>query len=115
MAMMVFTSRPRALKNMIEKALAAGDLKTWSQEAEGAIVHDTSSGQWVDSAKLYLEIIPDTALLVRIEGPSSENMKVSSYAVYLGRFAEMLLTHFDKSFSMIQIGALLEPGLGDAP
>jgi hypothetical protein len=113
MAMVIFTQAPKKLHDAIVSEIEGGRIVTWSIARDGALIHTTRGDQWSDKAKLYLAVIPGEALLVKISGPDHENLKVEPYAVYLGRFAEMLLAHFDTLFSTIHISALLDRKLGD--
>ena len=113
MALIVHTNRPRALMNAIIEGIESGDIETWSADDSGHLRHSTPSGQWENEAHVEPTVIAGEMIIFSISGPEKDKLQTRVYAVYLGRLAEMLLAHFDKSFSSINITALAEPELGD--
>lgn len=114
MALIVYTSRPNALNSKIHEAIVKNkSIQTWDFDEQGRLIHVTSSGQWEKEATVTTTVLPNTGLLFAIQGPDNKILQKRAYAIYLGRLAEMLLAHFDKDFTVIQITALVEEYLGD--
>jgi hypothetical protein len=59
--------------------------------------HDTADGQWKGEAWLH-PTVGKGALVLNVI-PPKKGVSKEAYAVYHGRFIEMLLSHFDEGFS----------------
>ena len=108
MAVIVYTSDPSALLVAIRSAIQGGKVATWSVDADGDFTH--SPEQWKLKAWLRPKI-SDGRIIFRILTPQKTQMNKMTYAVYHGRFIEMLLAHFDLQFQNAVATAL--PGEGD--
>jgi hypothetical protein len=96
MAIIIQTPTPKKLLAGIKKAIDEKKVETWSYDEDGDFTH--TPDQWKYKAWLR----PTTAsgvLVLGLLGKKDVKMSKSLYAVYHGRFAEMLLTHFDDMFS----------------
>ncbi len=106
MATFVVTPKPKDLLSAIKSAIDEGHIKTWKYDKDGDLIHTT--GQWEGKAWLR-PVVSSGALNLGIIGPKNANLSSEAYAVYHGRFIEMLLAHFDKQFSSAQATAQMEP------
>lgn len=95
--------------SLIEK-IRRGEIDTWTVDVDVDFTHKPI--QWFERAWLRKSrTIGDYDLVFGIVGRKDENMSKVVYAVYHGRFAEMLLTHFDKEIESISISSLPERGV----
>src|SRR6185312_8407006 len=102
MALIILTQTPKKLLAAINQGITDNSIRTWCVRDNG-FAHDTSDGQWIDQARLFPSVIENTALVMKIVGPPKGKLLREVYAIYLGRFSEMLLAHFDTLFTNIQI------------
>jgi len=109
MAIRIATNDPRALLDAIKTAIDDGEIQTWSYDDDDDFTH--SARQWQHLAWLRPELLKDE-LRFSILAPQNGTLTVEVYAIYHGRFIEMLLAHFDGMFS-IAIGTA-KPGFGDS-
>jgi len=107
MAIQVKTADPQGLLDAIYEAIDEGHIETWTYDEDGDFTHDTPDQQWV--GKAWLRPVPGVALLTLNAVPSTEGLSEEAYAVYHGRFIEMLLAHFDEQFSDAKATAQLTP------
>jgi hypothetical protein len=99
MALIVKTSDPQGLLSNIKKEIDTNSIVTWSYDSDGDFTHTPEQWQykgWM-RAKIYQGEIHFGFL-----GNKVANTTKLIYAVYHGRFAEMLLNHFDDKFSNVQ-------------
>lgn len=106
------------ITSKIISEIANQKIKTWSHSKFGAtdyFTHDVPSGQW---GKAWIKETKRTPLLdgkyevtYTVHTVKGTNMSSITYAVYHGRFAEMLLSHFDSLFQEIELTSL--PRWGD--
>lgn len=94
MAIFVETSNPKQLLADIKKEISEGKIATWSCDKDGDFTHNVD--QWRYKAWFHPRI-KDDQLILGVICRKDRNMSVLEYAVYHGRFVEMLLTHFDKT------------------
>jgi len=89
-------SAPQALLAAIKKAIDSNRIQTWTYDSDGDFTH--TAQQWnrkawlrpsVQSGGLSLSILP----------PNGTALSKEVYAIYHGRFIEMVLAHFDTEFS----------------
>ena len=98
MAVYVFTDDPEGLLKKIKAAIQANHIETWTYDGDGDFIHGTSSGQW--KSKAWLRPTPtESKLIFNVVHPKS-GLKRDAYAVYHGRFIEMLVRHFPKDFTL---------------
>lgn len=91
------TKTPNALLNAIKKAIKEGTVATWSCDSQGDFTHTPS--QWRNKAWLRPEAVSGTELnfhIIRLQGSSVTR---EDYAVYHGRFIEMMTAHFNNDFT----------------
>lgn len=100
MAVNVATSAPKSLLDSIYSEIDDGAIETWSYDEDGDFSHVTSDGQWEGKAWLHPEVKAGK-LVLGIIPPQSGTVTEEVYAVYHGRFIEMLLAHFDDGFSEV--------------
>ena len=96
MAVIVICDNPQGLLNQIKKGIASGTIVTWLQDTDGDFTH--SPDQWRNEAWFRPSVQQDR-LVFNILGNRTKRMSKVTYAVFHGRFIEMLLTHFDESFT----------------
>jgi hypothetical protein len=109
MAVRVFCQNPSSLLSKIKTSAKSGSLETWSIDSDGDFTH--SPEQWKNRA-WFRPKIEDDKVVFNILAPKGTRMSRAVYAVYHGRFIEMLLTHFDLEFQRASATAL--PAAGDA-
>jgi hypothetical protein len=108
MSVIVHSSDPPALLSAIRAAAADGKLETWTADSDGDFTH--SPEQWRRKAWFRPKVSEDR-IVFNIFPPQKAVVGTVTYAVYHGRFIEMLLTHFDSQFRRAVATAL--PSEGD--
>lgn len=98
MAVNVKTDDPQALLDSIYAAIDEGSIETWAYDDDGDFSHVTSDGQWEGRAWLHPKVGIGALVLTTIP-PRNSQVTTEAYAVYHGRFIEMVLAHFDNQFS----------------
>lgn len=99
---MLETLDPKKLVQLIIKEIAHGGIATWQYEKDKGFTHATNNDQW--KGRAYL--VPKSSgnkLCFGIRIPKNEEDSAIVYGVYFGRFAEMLLSHFDNYFEKLVI------------
>ena|ERR1043166_9068483 len=107
MAVIVYTTDPAELLKAIKEEMAKKVVETWSVDTDGEFTH--TPPQWKNEAWLRPSIESDR-LVFNILTPKGKTLNRATYAVYHGRFIEMLLAHFDLKFSEAKATALPESG-----
>jgi hypothetical protein len=105
MAVRVRCDEPEKLLKKIKAAVGNGTVETWQLDADGDFTHTPQ--QWLHQAWFRPSIL-NKSLVFNILGQASKQMSTPAYAVYHGRFIEMLLAHFDEDFSDATATALPE-------
>lgn len=105
MALIIKTKDPKNLLDDLIKAIEEKKIDTWSYN-EGYFTH--SPEQWRYKAWFKPHILLGE-LKFGIYPPKDKSISSSVYAIYHGRFIEMMLTHFDQKFSDIYATALIVP------
>jgi hypothetical protein len=105
----VFAANPEKLLDAIRKAIDAGDITTWQASSLGSFTHTAASGQWKNQAWLRPSV-DEKGIIFNIIRPKGGKVSKEVYAVYHGRFSEMLLAHFDAELSAIRLTALAAEG-----
>jgi hypothetical protein len=108
MAVIVYSSDPPALLRAVGSATKDGKIETWSTDSDGDFTH--SPEQWRKKA-WFRPKLSDGRIIFNIFPPQKTVMSSVTYAVYHGRFVEMLLAHFDTQFDRAVATAL--PSEGD--
>lgn len=103
MAIYVKTDTPRKLVENIKKAIDEHKIDTWSVDSDNDFTHDVD--QWRNKVWIRhrIEVGRVVFFVVRRKGV---NMTIVEYAVYHGRFVEMLLAHFNKECDAIEVSPL---------
>lgn len=104
MSITVLTSNPRGLIEKINKFVSEGKSQTWEIDSDGDFTH--SPEQWKNEAWFTVSFINEDSIVFGMLPPIGDVITSEVYAIYHGRFSEMLLSHFDEDFSEIQISSL---------
>ena len=102
MAIFVSTTQPRKLLEDIKKEINDKKIDAWLYDNDGDFYH--APNQWKFKAWLR-PTIETNRLVFGIVGQENVNLSTIAYAVYHGRFIEMLLNHFDKHFKEVYASA----------
>jgi hypothetical protein len=105
----VFANDPEKLVADIHRGIANGDIATWEETSRGSFTHSPSSGQWKNKA-WFRPVVGVDGVTFNIIRPKGGNVSKEVYAVYHGRFSEMLLAHFDNRLSSIRLSSLAGEG-----
>jgi hypothetical protein len=106
MGITVATADPRGLLEAIKLSIKEGHIETW-QYKDGYFTHTPE--QW--RYKAFLKpTIGAQALTLNIVRPKDGNVSSEAYAIYHGRFIEMLLAHFDGIFVSTTASAMVMSG-----
>jgi hypothetical protein len=105
----VFAASPQELLAAIGREIDNGEITTWEMTSQGSFTHTPASGQWKNKAWLR-PTIGDKSIVFNIIRPKGGNVSKEVYAVYHGRFSEMLLAHFDAELTAIRLTALAAEG-----
>ena len=103
MAIFVKTNDPFSLVNGIKQKIREHGIDTWSVDSDGDFTHNVE--QWRYRAWIRYRIEQERIVFFVICRKDS-NMSVTEYAVYHGRFVEMLLAHFDMECKSIELTPL---------
>ncbi len=103
MSIYVRTSNPQKLVNDINEKIENSFIDTWSVDSDGDYTH--TAEQWKNHAWIH-PIIESGRVVFAIWGRVNENLSVVDYAIYHGRFVEMLLAHFDHQCDSIDVSSL---------
>jgi hypothetical protein len=105
MAVIVYTSSPPALLEEIRAAIDENHVVTWTYDSDGDFTHATQ--QWRYLAWLRPRTQSDR-LIFNTVTPTDQSLSSEAYAIYHGRFIEMLLAHFDEKFTSVTATAMPE-------
>lgn len=100
---------PSVLLSNIKAAIDERRIRTWSYDGDGDFTH--TAEQWNHEAWLR-PVVLEGHLKMVIVPPRDTHISSTMYAIYHGRFVEMLLRHFDSTLSG-QISVSIEPEAGD--
>ena len=103
MAIFVKTTTPTMLVENIKKNINEHKIDTWSVDSDNDFTHDVD--QWRYRAWIRHRI-EDGRVVFYVICRKDVNMSIVEYAVYHGRFVEMLLAHFDKECAAIEVSPL---------
>jgi hypothetical protein len=90
------TPNPADLLKKIKNAIDRGSIKTWKYDGDGDFTH--TADQWNQKAWLR-PILAPSSLNLHIVRPQGVQISKLVYAIYHGRFIEMVLHHFDSDIS----------------
>lgn len=95
MSVRAFTDDSASLLTRIKKLIDQGHITSWSYDSDGHFTHTPS--QWKN--KTWLEPLEQSdKLRLRIIAPKS-GMTREVFAVYHGRFIEMLIAHVSNKYT----------------
>lgn len=103
MAVFINTDNPTELLSEIKKAIDKREIVTWEYDNDGDFTHTPE--QWRKKAWLRPHVEPNR-LIFGIVDRKDINLSIDEYAVFHGRFVEMILEHFDKKCSEIKVSPL---------
>jgi hypothetical protein len=103
MSVSVITVKPKTLLTAIKKAIDDKKVVTWEYDSDGDFTH--SPEQWKNKAWFKSKVL-EGRLVFGIAGQAKVNTSTEVYAVYHGRFIEMLLAHFDAEFTTAAVTAM---------
>jgi hypothetical protein len=106
-AIHVLTAQPEQLLQAIRYEIAEGHISTWARDEDGDFTHTHT--QWQKRAWLRPQTLVGE-LRLNIIAPLEHALTTEMYAIYHGRFIEMLLAHFDNQFYQANASALPDPG-----
>jgi hypothetical protein len=107
MSVNVYTAAPAALLAEIKAAIDEGKIDTWEYDADGDFTHKPT--QWRNQAWLR-PVVRQDRLVLTIVPTKTVNVSTVVYAVFHGRFIEMLLSHFDSKFTTATASAQIADG-----
>lgn len=93
MSIIVKTNNPNTLISKIKEYVDDGKIDTWIYDNDGDFTHYVI--QWKFHAWIRPIITNENTITFAIIGRNDKKLSVLDYAVYHGRFIEMLLSHFD--------------------
>jgi hypothetical protein len=96
MAVRVATSQPQALLAAIKRAIEQRHVETWTYDKDGDFTHTPT--QWANKCWLRPHFGSGVLTFTTLP-PRGVALSKEIYAVYHGRFIEMLLAHFDSQFA----------------
>lgn len=105
------TEQPRCLLEKINDAIESGSITTWAIDRDGD--YYPVQEQWFEKAwvRPVLKADHPNTLYFGILESRQYRMTKAVYGVFLGGFAEMLLTHFDTDMHSLCISPLLVPDI----
>jgi len=103
MAVRVICNDPQGLLNEIKTSIRNRTIETWLVDSDGDFTH--TPNQWQNQAWFRPSVGQDR-LEFYILGNRAHVMSKVTYAVYHGRFIEMLLTHFDERITRASATAM---------
>ncbi len=75
---------------------------TWSYDKDGDFTH--CADQWENKAWIYPTIVSSQEIQWKLKRPENQaNLDSVVRSVYLGRFSEMLINHFENQIDSINI------------
>lgn len=103
MSVYVNSPNPQKLINDINEKIESSGIDTWSVDSDGDYTH--TAEQWKNHAWIH-PIIETDRVVFAIWGRVNMDLSVVDYAIYHGRFVEMLLAHFDHQCDNIEVSSL---------
>lgn len=103
MAVIIKTKNPSGLLSAIRKAIDDKKIETWSYDSDGDFTH--TPDQWIRKAWLKPRTNANE-LQFGFLGRKDITTTKLVYAVYHGRFTEMLLNHFDNDLDEVKATAM---------
>lgn len=103
MSIYVKTDTPSELVQRIKDGINEHKIATWLCDSDGDFTHDTD--QWRHHAWIS-PLVEEGRVVFRILCRKDKDLSVMDYAIYHGRFVEMLLVHFDNTCKDIEVTPL---------
>lgn len=103
MAIFVNTENPAELVQRIKDGINKKNIDTWICDGSGDFTHDTDQWRFHAWMRPYIET---SRVVFGIICRKDRNLSITDYAIYHGRFAEMLLRHFDTTCKSLEITPL---------
>lgn len=100
-----FTESPDKLLAAIKIGIDKGHIETWEYDGDGDFTH--TPPQWRYKAWLR-PVIVSGSLRFGILSRKDIDLSTETYAVYHGRFIEMILAHLDSLFTVASASANLQ-------
>jgi hypothetical protein len=110
MSVRAFTENSASLLSKIKRLIDQGHITTWSYDKEGDFTH--TPAQWKNEAWLRPQVKTDM-LRFLIMKPQGTFLSREVFAVYHGRFIEMLTAHVSDDYS--SASASPNPVAGEEP
>ena len=98
MPVRAFTDDAAGLLARIKKLIDQKHIVTWRYDGDGDFTHTASSGQWEGKAWLRPQVKSDVLRFVIVKTDGIPLTR-ESFAVYHGRFIEMLVSHVADRFT----------------
>ena len=98
MAVYIKTEKANELLGKLRKAIDEDKISTWKYDDDGDFYHSPEQWKYNGWFHPYTE---ESYLVFGIIGQKNEDMSTLTYAIYHGRFIEMMLNHFDSEFDKI--------------
>lgn len=103
MAIRILTSRPKSLVKDIQTAIDGKEVRTWEYDSNGRFNH--TAPQWSGKAWIKPQIEDGKSVTFLIVAPDGKkSIADGAYAVFQGRFVEMLTEHFPSKFRWMAVG-----------
>jgi hypothetical protein len=96
MAVRAMTSDAQRLLDKIKEQIDEGHIDTWAYDGAGDFTH--TPDQWKNKAWLRPQV-EDDRLRLRILKPKKKGLPREVFAVYQGRYIEMLIKHAPNLFT----------------
>jgi len=112
MSIRAFTDDAAGLLAGIKKLIDQNHITTWRYDNDGDFTHTASSGQWNGKAWLRPQVKSDMLRFVIL---NTEGIPLTReiFAIFHGRFIEMLMAHMSNKFT--RASASPNPAPGDEP
>lgn len=98
MAVYIKTNNPAGLLRKIKEYINKGKIDTWVYDSDGDFTHVPE--QWNKKA-WFRPTVESERLVFGLLGQVNVTMTKKLYAVYHGRFIEMVLSHFDQDINVV--------------
>src|SRR5579875_2811244 len=105
MAVHVVADGSEELLAALKEAIDEKRIRTWSYDRDGDFTH--TAEQWINKAWLRPRVLKGE-IVFNLIGPVETVMTKAVYAVYHGRFIEMVIHHFDEQVRECSASALGE-------
>lgn len=103
MAIYVKADNPSDLVKRIRDGINDKKIETWLCDSDGDFTHDTDQWRFHAWIRAHIE---EGRVVFSIICRKDRNLSVLDYAIYHGRFCEMLLRHFDNTCKGIEVTPL---------